>query len=149
MNYRPKVLATYGRIIICVCVLLIVGTFTVLQKRNVVLRVHDNTYSLILADTEAARTQGLSGRKSLDSNTCMLFVFQSPDTYGIWMKDMQFSLDILWVNQDKNIVYQKQAVLPRTYPTVFRPSQPAQYVLECNAGFIEDEKLSIGDHLDF
>ena len=47
-----------------------------------------------LAITPEARAQGLSGRPSLSENEGVLFVFDKPDKYSFWMKNMNFPLDI-------------------------------------------------------
>ena len=102
-----------------------------------------------VADTDAIRVQGLSGKYFLPSNTSMLFVFDKPDIYGIWMKDMNFPLDIVWLDKNKTIVHSLSNVDPSTYPHVFYPSKPAVYVLELRAGFLEENGVKAGDMIYF
>lgn len=88
------------------------------------------------------RTKGLSGRQNLADNRGMLFVFEeSSQEHCIWMKDMQFSIDIVWLNEKKEVVYLRDNVSPETYPEAFCPDSPAKYVLELPAG--KAEKLEI------
>lgn len=96
------------------------------------------------AVTGEQRTYGLSARSGLAKDTGMLFVFTSDDTYGFWMKDMRFPIDIMWLDASYKIVDMKERVTPATYPTVFYPSVPAWYVLEVPAGFVQEHGLSIG-----
>ena len=91
--------------------------------------------------------KGLSGRKSLAENTGMLFEFEQPALHGIWMKDMNFSLDIIWLDSEGKITFIEEAVSPDTYPKVFRPFIPSNYVLETNTGFVEAHSLQPGDLL--
>ena len=56
---------------------------------------------LEVADTDASRTLGLSGRDSLDSGAGMLFTFDAPGIYPFWMKDMKFPLDMVWIDSGK------------------------------------------------
>ncbi|MBU4141500.1 DUF192 domain-containing protein, partial [Patescibacteria group bacterium] len=51
-----------------------------------------------IADMPEKQAKGLSGRKFLAENHGMLFVFTSPDHYSFWMKDMNFSLDFIWIS---------------------------------------------------
>jgi uncharacterized membrane protein (UPF0127 family) len=102
-----------------------------------------------VVDTPATRTQGLSGRKSLAPDTGMLFIFEKSDTYGFWMPDMHFSIDILWINTQKKIVYIEKNVSPESYPKIFKPTVPAQYVLEVPAGFSDQNNVRIGDEVRF
>ena len=67
----------------------------------------------------------------------MLFVFPDNDQHGIWMKDMKFPIDIIWISENYNIVHVKKDATPESYPTVFKNSKPARYVLELPAGSIE------------
>jgi uncharacterized membrane protein (UPF0127 family) len=102
-----------------------------------------------VADTEASRIEGLSGKYFLPSNTSMLFMFDKPDIYGIWMKDMNFPLDIVWLDKDKMVVHSLSNVNPSTYPHVFYPSKSALYVLELRAGFLEEKGVKTGDLIYF
>lgn len=96
------------------------------------------------AVTGEQRMHGLSARGGLAKDTGMLFVFTNDDTYGFWMKDMRFPIDIIWLDASYTIVDMEERVEPATYPTVFYPSAPARYVLEVPAGFVQEHGLSIG-----
>src|SRR3989344_8005153 len=65
-----------------------------------------------VADTVAKQIQGLSGRASMKNNEGMLFVFKEEAIQSFWMKDMQFSLDILWIDENKIIVGIERNVSP-------------------------------------
>ena len=60
------------------------------------------------------------------------------------MKDMLFSLDILWINNDGVVVEVERNITPTTYPKTFINSSAATYVLEINAGEAEKRGLYIG-----
>jgi len=112
------------------------------------------TIAVEVADTEAAREQGLSGKTSLASGTGMLFVFQQPGTYGFWMKDMNFSLDMIFADASGRIVSVDQDLSPQTYNTqnpgsseIFYPSKPIVYVLEVPAGYAAAHGISQGMQL--
>lgn len=113
-----------------------------------ILRSDKATYTLEVAETDEARTHGLSGRKELVANTGMLFVFSSPDAACMWMKKMQFSIDIVWLDESKNIVEIAQNVSPETFPKLFCSVKPATYVLELPAGTVMRETLYIGQKID-
>lgn len=102
-----------------------------------------------VADTPSGRTKGLSGTQSLRVGTGKLFIFDTPDTYGFWMKDMQYPLDIVWIDSSWKVVDITRNVLPETYPTIFLPPAPVQYVLEVNAGDTVTKSLEIGSSVTF
>ncbi len=97
--------------------------------------------------TTLQKMRGLSGRTELSENHGMLFVYNRPGRYGFWMKDMHFPIDIIWLSESFTIVDITPSISPDSFPKVFRPKEPAQYVLEVNAGFAERHRLSIGDSL--
>ncbi len=105
------------------------------------LRVGDQSIILEMADTEEKRVQGLSGRPSLESNRGMLFVFDEVGSYGFWMKDMHFAIDIVWISADLRVAGVSKNAQPESYPNIFYSPTPIKYVLELNSG--ESEKLGI------
>jgi uncharacterized membrane protein (UPF0127 family) len=102
-------------------------------------------YNVIYANTEKLRVQGLSYRTSLAQNSIMFFVFDTEDRWGIWMKDMHFPLDILWLDKNYKVVHIVKNALPESYPEVYEPSVPARYVIEANIGFADQNNIKIGD----
>ncbi len=114
-----------------------------------VIVIGDTALTVEIADTVEKRAQGLSGREKLKKNTGMFFVFDEPDKYGFWMKDMKFNIDIIWLNSHGQIIYMKESVSPDTYPETFTPDQEALYVLEVPAGFAAEKHLELGDKIDF
>jgi uncharacterized membrane protein (UPF0127 family) len=102
-----------------------------------------------IASTPDEQEQGLSGRASLASTSAMLFVFQTPAEVPFWMQEMNFSLDIIWLDAEKRVVTIWPDLSPSTYPETFAPSSPAMYVLEVNAGFAASHSLKVGDSAKF
>lgn len=102
-----------------------------------------------LALTPAEQTQGLSGRSSLDNNTGMLFIFEYPGNYPFWMKDMNFAIDIIWLDENMKVIYIKKDARPEDYPATYGPDGDAKYVLEVASGFSEKNNLKEGDKVEF
>ncbi len=106
-----------------------------------------------IVDTPATRTKGLSGIRSLPELRGMLFVMEQADYAGIWMKDMKFPIDILWI-ENGTVVDMKENVKPplpnADYSTlpIYRPLAPSSFVLEVNAGFSRRHALHIGDRVN-
>ena len=102
-----------------------------------------------LALTEDARERGLSGRQNLNENEGMLFVFDHPGQYYFWMKDMNFPIDIIWISEDRKVIYIKKDAQPELYPETYGPEPDAKYVLEIASGFSEKNNLKEGDRVSF
>ncbi|MBL7045329.1 MAG: DUF192 domain-containing protein [Parcubacteria group bacterium] len=100
-----------------------------------------------VANTIEKRRVGLSGRKKLSEDRGMLFVFDRLDRHGIWMKDMNFPIDILWIDENHEIIDIKKDAQIESFPEVFRPSDYSKYVVEVNSGFIEMNDINIGDEV--
>lgn len=94
---------------------------------------------------------GLSGRKSLAANQGMLFIFAQAGSYGFWMKDMNFNLDIVWLDDHHRVVDMKTDFIPCTPQDcpVYKPKVDAKYVLEVNAGYCRLQGIGLGKTLDF
>lgn len=97
------------------------------------MRVGSHPIKVEIAGTNAERVRGLSGRRDLAPGSGLLFVFPASATYGFWMKEMRFAIDIVWIGEDLRIVHIAADVAPETYPEVFKPPEPARYVLEMPA----------------
>ncbi len=103
----------------------------------------------LVADTPALQHLGLGGRTGLGSDEGMFFVFPSDKKYSFWMKDMRFSIDMIWISSDARIVYMAENISPETYPTSFAPSSPARYVLEMTAGYATTHHFKVGNQVRF
>jgi len=107
-----------------------------------------------LANTPEKRSLGLSNRKSLNESEGMLFIFDSQDINpAFWMKDMNFSIDIIWINDgkvvqiDKGVPYPEPQTPDAKLP-LYTPAQPIDYVLEAISGFSEENEIEVGDTVD-
>jgi len=91
---------------------------------------------------------GLMFRKSMEDTKGMLFIFDKTDMHSFWMKNTIMSLDILFVNEDKEIVKIHKNTKP--YSTESLPSgKPAIYVVEVIAGFTDKYGVKEGDKIEF
>ncbi len=98
-----------------------------------------------IVDSDAERAQGLSGRTEIgDHHSGMFFIFPKADYIGIWMKDMKFPIDIVWIDADMKVIGIERNVGTDTYPKVFRPEKPAQYVLETEVGYSDLVGIRVG-----
>lgn len=109
---------------------------------------------IIVAETVKSardREKGLSGRKSLGINEGMLFVFDKPDKYPFWMKDMNFPIDIIWIAGSQVVGYEEyvspQIGVSDSSLRIYYPPQPVDEVLEISAGRSRLLDLKIGDIL--
>lgn len=107
-----------------------------------------------IADTIPKQSKGLMGRKKLNPNTGMLFVFRVPAKHMFWMKDTYIPLDIIWLDESKKIVTIKENLPPCIDKNDFQcqlymPDAISKYVLELNAGEAAKNNLKVGDEISF
>ena len=108
-----------------------------------------------IADTEPRRVRGLMFQDQLPYDQGMIFVFDQPGLYSLWMLNMQFSLDMIWFDQlgnvvhiEKNVPPCKTAIETMTCQSIV-PEGDSMYILEVTSGFIDkynitkDSKLTI------
>lgn len=106
-------------------------------------------YTLEVVTSARDKSKGLSDRSSLPQDRGMLFVYDREAVRCFWMKDMNFSIDIIWLNKNRDVVHIEQNLSPDTYPRSFCPEQDAMYVIELNANETYTAGISLGDKLDF
>jgi len=133
--------------IICGILLLIVLSWFYVKHPLVTrIQVGQNIFTIELAITEAEKEKGLGYRDSLAPNHGMLFPYDHSEKYSFWMKGMRFPIDILWIRDSKiidiskNVPVATSSVLP-----IYSPQEPANQVLEINAGASDADGIKIGD----
>lgn len=92
-----------------------------------------------IADTAQRQVQGLQHHNALLYNQGMLFLFAQPQVIPIWMKDMQFPIDIIWFDSSGNILHIEKNAQPCTDNCIIygQDISQAKYVLEVAAGFAD------------
>ena len=67
-------------------------------------QIFTKSYNFLLADNIEERVQGLSGKDDLPDNTVMFFDLIEDEICGVWMKEMKFSIDAVWLNRDFKVI---------------------------------------------
>lgn len=119
------------------------------EYKNGEVLVDNKTLSVHIADNDCKRVLGLSNSLPLGDNDGMFFVFENMGNYPFWMKDMNFPIDIVWINDNFNIVGIEGDVLPSTYPSVYGGEYFAKYVLEIPGLYCEKNNIKVGDKIIF
>jgi len=146
INTKQKKLLTTGAVALAVVALLLPFVFSSRGFRT--LQIHGESVQLEVVSTPAAQSKGLGGRATMSNDRGMLFTFAQPTVQCFWMKDMQFSLDIVWLNSSKKVVMIEKDVSPKTYPKAFCAPTTA-YVIEINAGKAASLGIRTGETLRF
>jgi len=111
--------------------------------------INGHVFSLYLAQTSGEQSVGLAKYKKIDMNQGMLFLFPKPDYYSFWMKNMQFPIDIIFINGNKVVhVFQKVPVSLNGNLPVYTTKTKADKVLEINAGLASKYNIKVGDRVN-
>ncbi len=115
------------------------------------IRIKDQEYRVLVADTPKHWFKGLSDRKDLTGYDGMIFIFPALEQHAMVMRDMHFPLDILWIQGD-TIVDMAPNLEPDLSQTeaelrVYQGRLPSDKVLELPAGFIQEHDLRVGDEI--
>ena len=99
-----------------------------------------------IADNPIKRAKGLMFRKNLEENKGMLFNFNNEDYHTFWMMNTSIPLDIIWVNENKEIVDIVEDAQPCFINcTSHKPDEKAKYVVEVNSNFTKNYGINVGD----
>ncbi len=150
---KKNYITTIILIIVIVVGVLLLYQFFVYRNNNSInyiaisdtVMVNNVIFNVDIANTKKEIESGLSGRKELLENNGMLFVFEKSGVYPFWMKDMNFPIDIIWIDKNLKIIYIKEKAEPNSYPKIFNTKAKALYVLEVNAGEVKKNKIKIGN----
>ena len=94
------------------------------------------------AKTPEEKAAGLSNITELPENEGMIFYFDQPQTVSFWMKDTKIPLDIIFINEDQEVINVKQGQPEDLTELV---EDDVLYVVELNV----NSGVQIGDELEF
>jgi uncharacterized membrane protein (UPF0127 family) len=100
-----------------------------------------------VAKTPEERSHGLMGRKHLEKNEGMLFIFEAEDYHGFWMKNTFIPLSIAFIEKNGRIV-RITDMNPLTLDSHV-PPRPILYALEMNKGWFSSHGIKAGDIIRF
>ena len=118
------------------------------KESNLVdITIGDKKYKVEIADTPEKQEKGLMGHESLPEDQGMLFIYDEPQDLSYWMKNTLISLDIIFIDDDMEVVSVKQGQPMSEEPIT---EDDVQYVLEVNSnsGIEEGDQLVIEDSDD-
>ena len=114
----------------------------ILQMEKTEIKIGKKKYNVKLAKTEEQRERGLMDIKEMPDNEGMLFIFDEPQTVGFWMKDTYIPLDIIFIDDDSEVIsIYKGEPLDES----IAEEDNVKYVLELN----QDSGVKEGDELDY
>jgi len=119
------------------------------------IKLGDQILVVKIADNDSLRVRGLMFHDELPFDQGMLFVFDQSGTRSMWMLNMQFSLDIIWFDENLHVTAIEKNVPPclTTIEVVTCrengvSGDNAKYVLEVTVGFVDEFGITENSKLE-
>ncbi|MBS3151151.1 DUF192 domain-containing protein [Candidatus Woesearchaeota archaeon] len=136
----------YILIAILIFIILIISLVLIYKNPESKVCISNNCFRVEIADNPVERAGGLMFRKELEENSGMLFIFDSSGEHSFWMKNTLIPLDIIWIDENKEIVYIYENAQPcNQVCNSVTPNKEAKYVLEINSGLVEKYNFKTGE----
>ena len=137
--------------------------FAVIIVLAIVLKIYQNHFpsanvelkgqelNVLIARTIYQQQKGLGDRESLDPYDGMVFIYSESKRPTMVMRDMEFSIDIVWFLDGEVVDIAPNLPLEPNVPekqlTRYYPRKLANLVLELPAGWAQRNNLKIGDRI--
>ena len=149
--WKPALLALIAALVILIFLITPTLRFTDISESNdiTLILIDGKEFTAELANSTIERKRGLMFREKLPENHGMLLVFENEGVYSMWMMNMKFSLDILWINSQGMIIHIEKEVQPCSYNcATYQSRSPAKYVLEINSGLVDEMGIQKGTFIE-
>lgn len=127
---------------------IIVSKNTQSTKTKVI--INNKTFNVYVAKSEIEKQIGLSSKNKISPNQGMLFLFDKPDYYSFWMKEMKFSIDIIYIENNKVITVISDVKPPTDSKSllIYKPKKKSDMVIEINAGLAKKYNIREGTSIN-
>ncbi len=143
--FSPAI-AVVAIVILVAIVLRVYGGWKERRKILAEVTLKTKTFTVEVADTDKKREKGLGERDALAADHGMYFPFGSAQYWIFWMKGMRFPIDIVWIRDGHIVDIDHSVPVAKKEPLeTYSPSEPADAVLELNAGVAAELELQNGD----
>lgn len=136
--------------IIVLCILVLCGFIvTKLNQDSTTVKINNIILKVRIADSVAERGKGLMGLENLPEGTGMIFIFETKGYHYFWMKNTKIPLDIIWINEESEIVDIVTAPPCSKDPCpLYKPSAKALYAIETNANWALNNGIKVGSKVE-
>jgi len=109
------------------------------------LRFGDGVFNARVINNEGSMNNGLSGEAYFDPDEAVIIIFPSDDRWTVGTKDIKASVDLVWLDGNKKVVYiVKDASPDNPESAIFTPKEKSRYVIELPAGTVSSKAITLG-----
>jgi uncharacterized protein len=110
--------------------------------------INGNLIKVEIAKSAAEKQRWLMFRQErLPLNSAMMLIYDKLDLYAIWLLNIEYNLDLIWFDENGNIVYMVKDASPckntlDASSCTYKNTKPAKYVIAAASGFIDEHKIT-------
>lgn len=140
---------TGATLIVALAVLVIVGSFIafilpMITNSKVNLWIGDGIFKASVALDEKGREKGWNDKANVESAEALIMVYPNEDKVTVSVKDMKVTVDLVWLDSNKKIVYLAKDISPDSPQMEIASEKSAKYVIELAGGMIDSKSINIG-----
>ena len=116
-------------------------------------RIDDDVITVEIAETAAEKLRWMMFRQDrLPLDTAMLIKHDTPDLHEIRMLNIEYNLDLIWFDENGNVVYMIRNAPPcenvvETVSCTYKTTKQSLYVMAATSGFIDSHGISLGSKM--
>ena len=117
-----------------------------MKQSTIALNLGNGTFEAQVMTDYSEISKGISGVTEFKSNQAVLMVYPNSDKWNVAVSDTSVSIDLVWLNEDKQVVYYSKNIMPPTGMVktfTFAPQLAAKYVVELAGGTIDKDAIKI------
>ena len=118
------------------------------------IKIDNDTVKVEVAKSPEERQRWLMFREDpIPMDSAMLLVYGKPDLYALWLINIQYNLDLIWLDENGHVIYAKENAQICTNPfdaskCTYKNTSPAKYVIAASSGFIANHNISTSSIMD-
>ena len=116
-------------------------------------RIDNDVITVEIAETAAQQQRWMTFRQDrLPLDTAMLIKHDKSDLYEVWMLNIEYNLDLIWLDESGDVVYKIKNAPPcqnvvETVSCTYKTTKEALYVMAATSGFIDEHSISVGSKM--
>jgi uncharacterized membrane protein (UPF0127 family) len=118
------------------------------------IKIDNDTIKVEVANSSEERQRWLKFREDpIPLDRGMLLIYGKPDLYALWLINIQYNLDLIWFDENGQVVYIKENALFCTNPfdaskCTYKNTSAAKYVVAASSGFVANHNISLSSAME-
>ena len=116
-------------------------------------KINSDLINVEVAKSSAERQRWLMFREQrLPFNSAMVLIYDKPDLYSLWLLNIEYNLDLIWFDENGNVVYIVKDASPcktilDASTCTYKNTKVAKYAIAATSGFIDTHRITMESHM--